>query len=127
LDVLRIACEKNPTLIITTDAIQGLNGFEVCREIKSNLKFCHIPLIFLTSKNTIDQIIKGYEVGADNIIPKPFDINVLAAQVNRLIPNRILIQEKYLTQNFTGIVILFLCKFVAIQINSLPIQFGKQL
>ncbi len=100
LDALKIAWKINPSLILTTVAIQGLNGFEICRQIKSDLKLCHIPLILFISKNTISQKIKGYEVGADSIIPKPFDINLLAAQVNRLIQNRILIKEKYLTQNY---------------------------
>jgi AraC-like DNA-binding protein/CheY-like chemotaxis protein len=100
LDASEIAMDINPELIITGTSIHGLNGFEVCREIKSNLKLCHIPLILFISKNTISQKIKGYEVGADNIIPKPFDINLLAAQVKRLIENRKLIKEKYHAQNF---------------------------
>lgn len=99
-DAPKIAMDINPELIITGTSIQGINGFEVCRGIKSNLKLCHIPLILFISKNTISQKIKGYEVGADNIIPKPFDINLLAAQVKRLIENRKLIKEKYHAQNF---------------------------
>jgi DNA-binding response OmpR family regulator len=99
LNALQIAREKNPSLIIANVSLAGLDGFGLCRKIKSELNLCHIPVIFLTSNNKIDIKIKGYEVGADSIMNKPFDINLLSAQVKRLIENRNLIKEKYQAQN----------------------------
>lgn len=99
-DALNIAVENNPALIITGTSIPGFDDFEICRQIKTNLKSSHIPLILLIPENIIGQKIRGYEVGADNIIANPVNIKLLAAQAKRLIQNRILIKEKFQRQSY---------------------------
>ncbi len=77
-----------------------IDGFELCERIRENSKICHIPIILLTEENANDHIVVGYEKGADACITKPLKIDILEAQISRLIKNRELIREKYLTQNF---------------------------
>lgn len=89
-----------PDIVITDIIMPNKDGYELCKQIKDNLKTCHIPVILLTAKNSDSQIISGYEVGADAYVAKPFDINLILSQISRLIKNRKLIREKYLTQNF---------------------------
>ncbi len=92
--------KEKPSLVISDVIMPDMDGFSFCRKIKENLKTCHTPVILLTAKDTEDQVLKGYEVGADAYITKPFDLNLLWVQSMRLIKNRELIREKYKTQNF---------------------------
>ena len=92
--------KNHPSLIISDIIMPKMDGFELCKKIKENRETCHIPVILLTANNTSEQIIEGYELGADAYSTKPFDINLLLSQASRLIRNRELIREKYKTQNF---------------------------
>jgi len=89
-----------PDVVISDIIMPVKDGFQLCKQIKENLKTCHIPVILLTAKNDESQMILGYNLGADAYVTKPFDINLILSQVARLIKNRELIREKYITQNF---------------------------
>jgi signal transduction histidine kinase/DNA-binding response OmpR family regulator/streptogramin lyase len=89
-----------PDIVITDIIMPNKDGYELCKQIKENLKTCHIPVILLTAKNSDRQIISGYNVGADAYVTKPFDMNLILSQISRLIKNRELIREKYIKQNF---------------------------
>lgn len=99
-EAMEIINKQNLSLILSDIIMPTLDGYELCRKVKDNLKTCHIPFILLTAKDTDEQVIKGYASGADGYLMKPFDINLLSAQIERLIKNRELIKEKYRTQNF---------------------------
>lgn len=89
-----------PDIVISDVVMPKMDGYELCEIIKENNKTCHIPIILLTANNTQDHIISGYNKGADAYVTKPFGMNIITAQISRLIKNRELIREKYLTQNF---------------------------
>ena len=89
-----------PDIVISDFLVTNINGFELCEMIRKNSKICHIPIILLTEQNANDHIVAGFEKGADACIPKPVKIDILEAQISRLIKNRELIRKKYLTQNF---------------------------
>ena len=89
-----------PDIVISDIIMPNKDGYQLCRQIKENLKTCHIPVILLTAKSAGNQIISGYDVGADAYVTKPFDMNLIISQISRLIKNRELIREKYITQNF---------------------------
>ena len=91
---------QNLSLIIADISNFKSGGYEICEKIKSNINTCHIPFIILSENNRIEQMIKGYEMGADDYITKPFNRNLLSAKINRLIQNRLMIKEKYRVQNF---------------------------
>lgn len=89
-----------PDIVISDVIMPKMDGYELCEKIKENSKVCHIPVILLTSNNATDHIVSGYNKGADAYVTKPFDMNIIKAQISRLIKNRELIREKYMTQNF---------------------------
>ena len=89
-----------PDIVISDVVMPKMDGYELCEKIKDNTKTCHIPVILLTANNAADHIVSGYEKGADAYVTKPFDMSIVKAQISRLIKNRDLIREKYMTQNF---------------------------
>lgn len=75
-------------LIVSDVMMPGMDGFEFCRLIKSDVEHSHIPLILLTAKNTLQSKIEGLEIGADAYIEKPFSPAYLQAQISNLLLNR---------------------------------------
>jgi len=65
-----------------------MDGFELCKTIKSDLNYSHIPVILLTAKTNIQSKIEGMELGADAYIEKPFSVEYLQACASNLIQNR---------------------------------------
>ena len=89
-----------PDIVISDVVMPKMDGYELCEKVKENSKTCHIPIILLTANNQSEHIISGYSKGADAYITKPFDISIIKSQISRLIKNRELIREKYMTHNF---------------------------
>ncbi len=80
---LKIAFGENkPDLILLDIEMPGMDGFEVCRKLKANEKTKNIPVIFLTVRSDRKDIIKGFLLGAQDYITKPFDIEELISRVN---------------------------------------------
>jgi DNA-binding response OmpR family regulator len=94
-EALDILNKEAVQLIISDVMMPGMNGFELCKTIKSNLEYCHIPIILLTAKNTIQSKVDGLELGADAYIEKPFSKEHLQAQVASLLSNRNMIREYF--------------------------------
>jgi signal transduction histidine kinase/ligand-binding sensor domain-containing protein/DNA-binding response OmpR family regulator len=86
-----------PDLIISDVMMPELDGFELCRQVKSDLRFSHIPLILLTAKVGVEDQVTGYDTGADDYILKPFEGEILKARVKNLIR-----QIEKLRQHFIG-------------------------
>ncbi|GAP13811.1 response regulator receiver modulated diguanylate cyclase [Longilinea arvoryzae] len=70
-----------PHLIILDIMLPDVDGYEVCRIMRTNTRTSHIPVIFLTQKDERSDKLKGLELGADNYITKPFDIEELKLYV----------------------------------------------
>ncbi|MFC1744203.1 PP2C family protein-serine/threonine phosphatase [Candidatus Riflebacteria bacterium] len=74
--------EKNPPDLILLDIMMPeLDGFEVCRRIRSSKKTAEVPIIFLTAKTETEDMVKGFEVGAVDYVTKPFIPAELLARV----------------------------------------------
>ena len=73
--------KKNVDLILLDIIMPAMDGFELCRLLKSQKEFKDIPIIFLTGKSEIDSVIKGFELGAADYISKPFNELELIARV----------------------------------------------
>ena len=74
--------EKKPFDLILLDIMMpGMDGFEVCRQIKANENFAHIPVIFLTARTQTDDIVDGFEAGGSDYVTKPFDPRELLARI----------------------------------------------
>ena len=87
-EALEIMKDRPVDIVITDVMMPVMNGMQLCRAIKTNVEYNHIPVIFLTAKNDLDSKIKGLEMGADAYIEKPFSFNYLEVQVITLLNNR---------------------------------------
>jgi DNA-binding response OmpR family regulator len=68
-------------LILLDLNMPGMTGFEVCKRIRSDKTICEIPIIFLSAESERESILKGFEVGAQDFVIKPFDSRELLARV----------------------------------------------
>lgn len=84
-------------LVVSDVMMSGMDGFELCRTIKSTLDHSHVPVILLTAKNTIQAKVEGLELGADAYIEKPFSKEHLLAQISSLLKNRNMVREFFAT------------------------------
>lgn len=78
---LEILHTISPDLILLDIMMPDVDGFEVCRQIKSNPELTSIPIIFLTAKNDTDSIVRSFEIGASDYVTKPFNAIELKARV----------------------------------------------
>lgn len=84
-DALDKTRQNMPHLIILDIMLPDIDGFEVCRILRTNTRTSHVPIIFLTQKDERSDKLQGLELGADDYITKPFDIEELKLRVQRAI------------------------------------------
>ena len=75
-------------LIVSDVMMPVMDGFELCRQLKSDIELSHLPCILLTAKNTLQAKLQGLELGADVYIEKPFSPKHLKMQIASLLANR---------------------------------------
>jgi PleD family two-component response regulator len=80
-DALDMCRRQLPTVIVLDIMLPDMDGYDVCRHLRSNLRTSHIPIIFLTQKDERSDRIRGLELGADDYITKPFDVEELNLRV----------------------------------------------
>jgi PleD family two-component response regulator len=80
-DGLGLCQQALPHVIVLDIMLPDIDGYEVCRRLRSNLRTSHVPIIFLTQKDERSDKIAGLELGADDYITKPFDIEELRLRV----------------------------------------------
>ena len=90
-------------LVISDVMMPVMDGFELCKKIKTNFDYSHIPIILLTAKNTLQSKIEGLEVGADAYIEKPFSPEHLQVQIANLLINRSKIRERFASSPLANI------------------------
>jgi two-component system cell cycle response regulator len=90
---MEILEKESVHLIISDIMMPVMNGFELCKKVKSSFNHCHIPIILLTAKRTMEARIDGLELGADAYVEKPFSPRHLQAQIANLLANRNKIKE----------------------------------
>ena len=95
------AAEEEPDLIILDVMMPKLDGFEVCRRLKTDEKTRFIPVIMLTAKREVPDKIKGLDTGADDYVTKPFNPQELMARIKSLLALRTS-QEKRVTEEKLG-------------------------
>lgn len=82
---LEMTRQKMPNVIVLDIMLPDIDGYEVCRQLRTNLRTSHIPIIFLTQKDERSDKIHGLELGADDYITKPFDVEELRLRVRNTI------------------------------------------
>ncbi len=80
-DALEIAWDDTPDLILLDIMMPEMDGYEVCEKLRANDKTKEVPIIFLTAKTQKEDIVRGFEVGGQDYITKPFDSRELMERV----------------------------------------------
>jgi len=84
-DALEVTRQLLPNVIVLDIMLPDIDGYEVCRQLRTNLRTSHIPILFLTQKDERSDKIHGLELGADDYITKPFDVEELRLRVRNTI------------------------------------------
>ena len=105
---LKLALERDYDLVILDIMLPGASGFDICRAIR---KKGNCPIIFLTALGTEENILKGYELGGDEYVTKPFSLKVLYAKCLALL-NRTMSREKISRETCGAIEIDTICMTV---------------
>jgi DNA-binding response OmpR family regulator len=84
-EALTLTRKQLPNLIVLDIMLPDMSGYDVCRELRTTTRTSHIPIIFLTQKDERSDKIQGLELGADDYIVKPFDIEELKLRVQNAI------------------------------------------
>ena len=84
-DALKIARRINPHLIILDVMMPGMDGLQVCRELRNDPMLRAVPILFLTARGRLEDKIEGFEAGADDYLTKPFDVRELLLRVKAIL------------------------------------------
>lgn len=84
-EALNLAKNHNPDLIVLDVMLPKINGYKVCRLLKFDAKYKHIPILMVTARTQEEDKIIGEETGADEYITKPFDIETITSLVKKYI------------------------------------------
>ncbi len=102
-EALHILNHNHIDLVISDIMMPVMNGYDLCREVKSDIDLCHIPIIFLTARNDLDSKINGLKIGAEAYVEKPFSFNYLKEQVLSLLDNRRREREAFVKRPFFSV------------------------
>ncbi|SEP04519.1 Signal transduction histidine kinase [Flavobacterium sp. CF108] len=92
---LEAALQKQPDLILTDVIMPVMNGLELCKNIKADLKTSHIPLMMLSAKALVKDKLEGIDSGADMYLSKPFDMDILKSSLVQLLKSRQIMFNKF--------------------------------
>lgn len=92
---LQIALDVMPDLIISDLIMPEMDGIELCKSIKNEERTSHIPIIILTAHGSHIDKVRGYEIGADDYVTKPFSSDLLILRIENLLKNRKDLQTKF--------------------------------
>jgi len=98
LEALEIIKRDIPDIMITDVMMPKMDGIELCKKVKNDIKTCHIPVIMLTAKSSIIHRIEGLESGANSYIPKPFYPDHILVRIQKLLEEKELML-KHLTKD----------------------------
>ncbi|MCU0456468.1 MAG: response regulator [Bacteroidales bacterium] len=118
-EALKALKRYNISLVVSDVIMPVTNGYELCRMIKSDIEFSHIPVILLTATIHLNARIEGLDSGADAYIEKPFSTELLIAQIQNLIKNRSLDRQNFVTSPLTH--------FKSVALNKTDEEFLKKL
>ena len=92
-EALKKVVEENPDVVLLDVMMPGMDGFEVCRQIKANPKIAHIPVVMVTALTDTEDRVRGLENGADDFLSKPVNDVALMARVRSLVRLKMTIDE----------------------------------
>lgn len=92
LDILK---DSEVEVIITDVMMPVMDGIKLCKNVKQNIRTCHIPVIILSAKTDVKDQMEGLQVGADDYIPKPFSLAIITTKIQNMLRTRRRMLEKY--------------------------------
>lgn len=84
-EALAILKEQKVDIVLSDVMMPGIDGIKLCELIKKNMQICHIPVILLSAKGSIEAQTAGIQIGADDYIPKPFSMSLLKGKINNIL------------------------------------------
>ncbi|AWH87050.1 hybrid sensor histidine kinase/response regulator [Flavobacterium album] len=106
VEALEMIEEEIPDIIISDVMMPLMDGVELCKRIKTDIRTCHVPFIMLTAKNSVLHRIEGLESGANSYIPKPFYPDHLLVRIQKLLEEKAMIVKHFtqdtLVENLSG-------------------------
>jgi DNA-binding NarL/FixJ family response regulator len=94
-EALAMVEEYQPDLIVTDIVMPRMNGYELVRRVRQKPEFRLLPVILLTARTKTQERILGYQSGCDLYLPKPFELEELAAAIRNLLERSHIIQSEY--------------------------------
>jgi len=122
---LEKAIEAIPDFILSDVMMPKMDGFELCKKLKTDERTSHIPIILLTARAGKESKIKGLETGADDFITKPFDNDELLIRIKNLIEQRKELNERFM-KNINKIGFDQFMKFDSADFSSVDKNFLKK-
>ena len=95
-EALSIMEKAVPSIIVSDIMMPEMDGYELCKRVKTNEMYIHIPFIMLTARNDEKSEQRGYKLGADAFIEKPFEIETLYEIIKSKLKGREIIRQKYM-------------------------------
>ncbi len=93
------ACEYTPDVIISDIMMPVMDGIEMCKKMKIDVRTSHIPVILLSAKGSTFDQSEGYSAGADSYLTKPFSVNLLKSRITNMLKTREKLSTHY-SSNF---------------------------
>lgn len=90
-----LATKELPDVVVSDVMMPVMDGIRLCSKLKSSILTSHIPVILLTARAMVENIMEGFETGADDYLVKPFNENVLMIRIKNLLISRKQLREKY--------------------------------
>ncbi|MFE4107667.1 response regulator transcription factor [Almyronema epifaneia] len=97
-EALKLVEKQQPHLIITDIAMPQVDGYELIQQLRQHPPFRLLPVVFLTARNETQDRVRGYQLGCDVYLPKPFELEELGAVVRNLLERTQIIQNSWLQQ-----------------------------
>ena len=94
-EALDLAKQTMPDLVLSDVMMPKMNGYDLCKSLKSDAQTSHIPVVLLTAKSDQSEKLEGLSLGADDYLSKPFDTNELRLRIKNLLASRDTIRAFY--------------------------------
>jgi len=115
IEALEICESEKPALIILDIMLPRIDGWEVCRRLKQNSKTSNIPIIMLSALSEVDDKLKGFDLGTDDYVTKPFSPRELVVRVKRVLARAETVYQLPKKYNFGDLEINFVDSVVRLK------------
>jgi two-component system, OmpR family, alkaline phosphatase synthesis response regulator PhoP len=115
---------KNFDVIVLDVMLPGMDGFSLASKLRAQGEF--LPILMLTARGQAQDVLRGFEAGADDYLPKPFELSVLLARINALLRRREWFQKDRDREAQSGEATVFDFSGKRIDFESLELQSGSQ-